>query len=59
MANIQLPLFQKIKTECCGKTIWLKHSRVDPTAWTDEDFRKEYDVDDEMKKITIKDKTFN
>lgn len=52
IAGLPLPRFQKIKTECCGKTIWLLHSRVDPKAYTDEDFREEYEVNEETKSIT-------
>ena len=48
------PAFERKACEACGNIYWLKHSRIDAYTMTDEDFRKEFDVDDETK--TIKEK---
>ena len=54
IAGLPLPKFQKITTECCSKTVWLYHSRIDPKAYTDEDFKKEYTIDEKTKEVTKK-----
>lgn len=46
-----LPCFEKVECESCKKWYWLKHSRVDPEAWTDEEFRKLYEINEETKAI--------
>lgn len=40
--------------DSCNKTSWLYHSRVDPHSYTDEDFKKLYDVNEETKTIRKK-----
>lgn len=37
--------------ECkhCQRTIWTYHSRIDPWSMTDDDFRQEWDVNEEEK----------
>ncbi|UOF76909.1 hypothetical protein [Bacteriophage sp.] len=47
-----LPCFQKLESECCGNVVWLKHSRIDPEAFTEEGFAKEYVIDHKAKTIT-------
>ncbi len=54
IADLPLPKFQKLITECCGKTIWLRHSRVDPQAFTDEDFKNKFIVNEETREISKK-----
>lgn len=41
--------------ECrvCARPIWTYLSRVDPWSMTDEDFRREYVVNEETKQITL------
>ena len=38
--------FTKHECETCGKTFWIKHSRIEPEAYTDEDFNKDFYIDD-------------
>ena len=45
------PAYAIVKCEWCGKDIWYKFSRIDPRAWTIEDFEKEFIIDTESKKI--------
>ncbi len=57
--SIGLPdgrLPQMMKEECpeCGEIVWHKLARLDPQSWTEEDFLKEYDVDEETKATTKK-----
>ncbi len=48
---LPLPRFQKLTTECCQGTIWLRHSRIDPVAYTEDAFLQEYEVDEDAKTI--------
>lgn len=48
----KLPIMEKHNCESCKRVIWIKHSRVDPQSWTDEDFYKVFSVDEETKIIT-------
>jgi len=54
IADLPLPQYERLRCEHCGRVVWLKHSRIDPEAWTDEDFREAHDVDDETKAVTPK-----
>ena len=45
------PAYSIVKCESCGKDIWYRFSRIDPQAWTIEDFEKEFIIelqDDEI-----------
>lgn len=46
------PMFQKLTCERCGRIIWLYHSRIDPAAYTETDFREKYLIDETNKRIT-------
>ncbi len=46
-----LPIFSKETCPGCGRTIWLYYSRVDPKAYTEADFAKDWQVDEETKNI--------
>jgi rRNA maturation protein Nop10 len=39
------PCWSKEVCPECGKTYWLKHSRFDPEAWTQELFDDKYYID--------------
>ena len=47
----EAPAIQRHDCDECGRTIWTYHSRLNPWSMTDEDFRAEYDVDDESKSV--------
>ncbi len=49
-----LPAFLPEICPHCGAKVWHKFSRWDPISWTDEEFRKLYDVNDETKQIVPK-----
>lgn len=36
IAPVKLPCFSKEICESCGKEYWLKHSRVNPEAYTEK-----------------------
>lgn len=41
----KLPVWERIaEADCCGEVVWLKHSRVDPVAMTDSDFKAKHNV---------------
>lgn len=48
----ECPTFSKETCETCGRGFWLRHSRVDPKAHTEQDFHEEYEVDYEIGRIT-------
>lgn len=52
--SAQLPAFYPHYCEGCGRKIWTKMTRVDPASWTEEDFLKDFNVDEETKHITEK-----
>lgn len=52
IADGELPKFQKLKCEACGKTIWLYHSRMNPEAMTEDAFSQRWEVNEETKMIT-------
>ncbi len=43
-----VPCFERIICDECGAVVWLRHSRIDPEMWTDEDFQREYEVKDKV-----------
>jgi len=45
------PVFEKIVCEECGGVVWLYHSRIDPMAYTEADFLKEYSINESDKSI--------
>ena len=45
------PCYAKVKCESCGKEIWYRFSRIDPEAWTIEDFEKEFKIDEETRQV--------
>lgn len=45
---------EKQTCEECGRIFWTFHSRLDPKSWTDEAFRKIATIDEDTKKITLK-----
>lgn len=48
----QTPAFARTTCEGCHKRFWLELSRIDPKAWTIEDFEAAHDIDHETRKIT-------
>jgi len=45
------PAFQKIICEKCKRVFWEKHSRINPEGFTEEDFYKKYEVNEETREI--------
>lgn len=45
---------ERLKCDKCGRVYWLLHSRIEPQAWTDEDFRRLHEVDDLGKRVRVK-----
>ena len=43
--------YQKHECDECGRTIWTYHSRMVPHSMTDEDFRAEWEIDEETKTL--------
>jgi hypothetical protein len=50
----ELPCFQRLISECCGKVVWLLHSRIYPEAMTEEVFLERYEWDEEKKDVKEK-----
>lgn len=50
--NIPLPAFVPHDCEGCGREMWTKLSRVDPKSYTQENFLKEYSINEKTKQIT-------
>ncbi len=48
------PQVQKIIMSCCGNTVWLWHSRINPKAYTNEQFLKDFEIDEQTKTIRPK-----
>lgn len=46
-----LPLFSKEVCPGCKRTIWVLYSRIDPEVYTEEGFRKAFEVNEETKSI--------
>lgn len=49
--SLRLPIFRKEECRGCGKVVWVKYSRIDPTAWTEAEFLQDHIVDEEKKEI--------
>lgn len=45
------PVYAIVECETCNRSLWYKFSRVDPIAWTIEDFEAEHIVDVETHSI--------
>jgi hypothetical protein len=43
--------FSQEKCPDCNRVVWIEHTRIGPSAYTDEGFREAFDVDDEKKTI--------
>lgn len=41
--------FYKISCNDCGRSVWIYSSRLEPLAYTEEDFAKAYYLDEETK----------
>lgn len=46
------PAYAIVQCESCGKDIWYRFSRINPMAWTIEDFEKEFIIEKENRRIT-------
>jgi hypothetical protein len=47
MVNVpdrKLPVFERAVCDECDEVVWVKHTRVQPETWTDEDFHKAYEI---------------
>jgi hypothetical protein len=38
------PAYAQVNCQSCGKKVWYRFSRINPMAWTIEDFEREYEV---------------
>ncbi len=36
IADVPLPVYEKIECPDCGETYWLKHSRIDPVSYPEK-----------------------
>lgn len=45
------PAFSKVLCDKCGRNVWYKFSRIDPKAWTEANFEKNFKIDYENKTI--------
>jgi len=45
------PCYIEIDCETCKRPVWYRLSRVDPMAWTKDDFEKEFIVDWEAHRV--------
>ncbi len=48
------PACTKLECEGCKRPVWYKLSRIDPECWTEEEFLRLHDVDEETRRITKK-----
>jgi len=48
------PAFTENTCEHCKKPYWMKYSRLDPVAYTVDNFLKEFDVNAESKTIKLR-----
>lgn len=48
------PAYAKVSCESCGKEVWYKFSRIDPVAYTVEDFEATHVIDHVARTITEK-----
>ncbi len=51
----ETPAYFKEDCPHCGKPVWHKLSRIDPTTWLAEEFYRLHDVDTETRSIKPKD----
>jgi hypothetical protein len=51
------PKFAMYTCEACGRAYWLLHSRIDPQAFTHEEFHSKYEVDETSRQIKLKEVT--
>jgi len=49
-SDAELPAFSKETCETCGRIFWLKHSRIDPVAYTEDAVL----VNEETRSVEIK-----
>lgn len=45
------PAYERLECDGCKREIWYRLSRIDPMAWTKEQFEKEHVIDREKKTI--------
>jgi hypothetical protein len=48
------PAYARVTCDACARPVWYRFSRVDPMAWTEEDFLTAHTIDTEKKTITEK-----
>ena len=46
LADGELPQFERLISDCCNNPVWLKHSRFEPVAYTEDQFFIEFKIDD-------------
>ena len=51
LPDVALPKFSKEKCPGCNRMIWLFYSRVEPQAFTPEEFEREYILDEDTKSV--------
>ncbi len=49
------PAFAKNTCEDCGREYWLYYSRLNPEAYTIEDFENKFEIDEENRSIKERD----
>ena len=49
------PAYALVQCEKCGRDVWCRMSRVDPEAWTREQFEAEYEVNEGTREIKRRD----
>jgi hypothetical protein len=47
----RLPLWSKEICDGCKRVVWVKYSRVDPIVYSEDDFNKEFEIDEATKQI--------
>lgn len=45
------PRVAKDSCESCGRIVWIWFSRIDPDAYTDEEFNERFEIDEEARHI--------
>jgi len=50
------PAFTRFVCNECDRVVWYKLSRIDPVAYTESQFLRDFDVDEETMKIIDKNK---
>jgi len=48
------PAYAIVQCDECHRDVWYRLSRIDPQAWTPEDFLAQHDIDHETKTIKPK-----